>query len=112
MPTADPDTISWARFALASVTVLALMAGLAWGLKLLALRGWMKTGAGQNRIRILSSFALDAKRRLLLVRHDETEHLLLLGQTGDLLLSSKPAAPDTSNETQQTGCRMRGHDKR
>lgn len=112
MPTADPDTISWARFAFASITVLALMAGLAWGLKLLALRGWMKTGVREGRIRILSSVALDTKRRLLLVRHDETEHLLLLGQAGDLLLSSKPAAPDTADETKQTDCRMRGDDKR
>lgn len=86
------------------------MAGLAWGLKYLSMRGWMKTSAGEKRIRILSTLALDTRRRLLLVKHDETEHLLLLGPAGDLLLSSKLAAPESNIDTAQDA-RLHGHDK-
>lgn len=91
MLTPDPESVNWLRFALASFTVIALIAGLAWGLKFLTLRGWMKAEKAGQRIQILSSLALDARRRLLLVKQDETEHLLLLGPAGDLLISSKPA---------------------
>lgn len=84
----DPETVSWARFALASFTVVGLMAGLAWALKYFATRGWIKTGLqGEGRIKLLSSMPLDARRRIVLVECDKSRYLLLLGPGGDLLLS-------------------------
>ncbi len=91
----DPESVSWARFALASLTVLGLMAGLAWALKYFAMRGWIKTGTQpSDKIRLLSSLPLDPRRRLVLVEYDQGRYLLLLGPNGDLLLSGSPS-PDS-----------------
>jgi flagellar protein FliO/FliZ len=64
------------------------------------------TGRGQRRLGIVEVAALDARRRLVLVRRDEVEHLLLLGPSHDLVIESQilderappasPPAPDAS----------------
>ncbi len=104
MEATDPESFSWLRFAFASATVIALMAALAWGLKALALRGLLRPSRPDERIRILSSVGLDARRRLVLVKCDQTEHLILLGPSGDVVvssfpsLSSPPSSPPPSSE--------------
>ncbi len=97
MQETDPETISWIRFLFASVTVVGLMAALAWGLKYFSMRGWIKTPKQGGKLQLLSSLPLDARRRLVLVKHEETEHLLLLGPAGDLLISSKPSSHVSSD---------------
>jgi flagellar protein FliO/FliZ len=50
---------------------------------------------GQKRLVINEIAALDARRRLVLVQRDETEHLILLGANGETVLESgiqKPKA--------------------
>ena len=44
-----------------------------------------------RRLRIEEALPLDPRRRLLLLRHDDQEHLLLLGSGSDLLISTRPA---------------------
>lgn len=87
------ESVSWLRFALASTVVLGLMAFLAWGLKRLAERGWIRTPQTNSRMKILSAIPLDARRRLVLARCDDKDYLLLLGGNNDLLLDSKPLPP-------------------
>ncbi len=95
-PAPDPETVSWARFALASFTVVGLMAGLAWALKFFTTRGWLKAGLqGQGRIKLLSSMPLDTRRRVVLVECDKDRYLLLLGPNSDLLLSG-PSSSDSN----------------
>ncbi len=43
---------------------------------------------GNRRLRVVESAALDPKRRLLLVRRDDTEHLLLLGPAGEVVVET------------------------
>jgi len=95
MLTPDSESVSWLRFAFASATVIALMGALAWGLKYVTLRGWIVAKSQDKRIQVTASLTLDARRRLVLVKCDETEHLLLLGPSGDLQLSQN-AKPDRS----------------
>lgn len=87
----DPESLSWIRFLFASSVVIALMAGLAWSLRLFAARGWLKAGRESGRLQILSSIAIDARRRLVLVKCDRQEHLLLLGPNNDLVLPTGSA---------------------
>lgn len=47
-----------------------------------------------KRLAITESLALDPRRRLVIVRHDGREHLLLLGPAGDLVVDRAPAAPE------------------
>jgi flagellar protein FliO/FliZ len=48
---------------------------------------------GQRRLAILDSTVVDAKRRLILVRRDQTEHLLLVGGANELLIETAIAPP-------------------
>lgn len=45
-----------------------------------------------RRLRVEEALTLDPRRRLILLRHDDQEHLLLLGPGADLLISSRMTA--------------------
>ncbi len=83
---------------------LRFVASLAFVLALIAVTGWAvrRYGFGANptrggksarRIAVVEQTALDAKRRLVLLRRDGVEHLVLLGTAGDLVIETAiPAA--------------------
>jgi len=50
-------------------------------------------GHRKKRVRVVEVTAVDARRRLVLVRHDDREHLILLGQNGETVVESRDA-PD------------------
>jgi flagellar protein FliO/FliZ len=82
----SPDTLLQALAALAAVLLLA------WGAARLAQRrGLVTTQPG--RLTIRSAIALDGRRRLILIRCDGREALLLTGPTGDNFLGWLPPAP-------------------
>jgi flagellar protein FliO/FliZ len=45
-----------------------------------------------RRLRVEEALTIDPRRRLMLLRHDDQEHLILLGPGNDLLISSRNAA--------------------
>jgi flagellar protein FliO/FliZ len=87
-----PDT--YLQFLLALVVVLALIVALAWVARRFHLIGAGFVGpAGKRRLSIVEAAALDAKRRLVLVRRDQVEHLLLLGHNSETVVETGiPAA--------------------
>lgn len=68
------------KFALAFLLVLGLIALCAWALRRFGLGGTVRPVRG-NRLSVVESLALDARHRLVLVRRDDREHLILLGTT-------------------------------
>lgn len=83
------------KFMLALIFVLALI-GMA---TVLARRFGLgmpiyKKSTAERRLAIVESLNIDGKRRLVLIRRDDTEHLLLLGTSDDLLIERaiKPPA--------------------
>lgn len=44
----------------------------------------------QGRMRVKDRLILDGRRRLVIVEHDDTEHLILLGHQHETLISSGP----------------------
>ena len=68
-------------FALAFVIVLIVM--VAWVLRRIGFGGMVSSPSRQRRLGIVEVLPLDAKRRLVLVRRDDQEHLLLLSAFGD-----------------------------
>jgi flagellar protein FliO/FliZ len=75
-------------FILAFVAVLALIAALAWGLRRFA---GNRLGANTNRSRmprlaVIDAAAVDGRRRLVLVRRDNIEHLLMIGGPTDIVV--------------------------
>jgi flagellar protein FliO/FliZ len=91
-----------ARALMALSIVLALMAGVAWLARRYLLTGGMAVLTSKRRLAVVEQTMLDGKSRLLLVRRDNTEHLLVLGPSGTVVVESgiapagKPRTEDTS----------------
>ena len=75
------------RFVIALAFVLGLIGLLAWGAKRSGFIARPSIASGrEQRLAILEVSPLDAKHRLVLIRRDDAEHLVLLGGTSDLLI--------------------------
>ena len=84
------------KFVLALVLVLGLIAALAWTARRFGLGGKLTPNTGRTRrLSVVEVMPLDARRKLVLLRRDTAEHLVLLGAGQDLLLESGIAAPET-----------------
>lgn len=88
------------RFLLALAFVLGLISALTWVARRFGLTSHMipKKSRG-TRLAVVETQTIDAKRRLVLIRRDDREHLLLLGPTGEIVVESgitaHPAASGT-----------------
>ncbi|MGO8920494.1 MAG: FliO/MopB family protein [Stellaceae bacterium] len=74
------------RFVLALGFVVLLIALCAWVARRLGLGGRLVASGGKRRLAILEVLPLDGKRRLVLLKRDDVEHLLLLGLQNDLVI--------------------------
>jgi flagellar protein FliO/FliZ len=83
---------SYPRYLVALVFVLGLVGVFAWLLRRFGPPARFKV-PGRHRLSIIEIAPIDARRRLLLVRRDDTEHLILLGQTQDLVIETGIAHP-------------------
>jgi len=79
------DTV--ARYVVILMGVLALIMLLAWLVQRFGFLGPALSGRGR-RIGVIEAAAIDAKRRLVLVRRDNVEHLVLTGPQGDILIET------------------------
>ena len=75
------------------VFVLGLIAGAAYLARRFGAAGGGLLGRGKRRLSLVETLPLDSRRRLLLVRRDDTEHLLLIGGAGDVVVETGLAAP-------------------
>ena len=88
-----------ARLVGALVFVLALIGLFAWILRRFGPA--MRLGRA-GRLGLVESIAIDSRRRLLLVRRDQTEHLLLIGGTRDLVIETGITSPSAGTRTGRT----------
>jgi flagellar protein FliO/FliZ len=82
------DTFLLLKFGSAFVFVISLMLGLPWILKKTGVRGAMMQTLGKRRLKVVEFMTLDARRRLVLVRRDDKEHLLLLGPSSEVVVEA------------------------
>ncbi len=86
----DSDVFTYARAVLALAFVVGLIVLLA---VLLKKTGLDKRLIGNRpavpRLDVMETLYLDPRRRLVLLKCDNKEHLLLLGASGDLLIESR-----------------------
>lgn len=88
------------RFLLALVLVLGLIGGLTWAARRFGFGGQLTPNAGKNaRLSVVEVKVLDSRRKLVLLRRDGCEHLVLLGPNQDLLVEAGIAAPNDGGAT-------------
>ncbi len=77
---------TYIRFALALVVVIGLIGLVAWLLRRFGVTGRIVPGSGvpnaRRRLSVVEACNVDGKRRLVLVRRDGTEHLIMLTANG------------------------------
>lgn len=93
--------VQYVRFILALLFVLGLIGLLAYVLRRLGLGGVRISPAfrgnarnSERRLAVVEVATVDARHRLVLVRRDSVEHLVLIGANSDLLIESNIKAPD------------------
>lgn len=80
------DVLDYLRFVAALGFVLGLIALVAWLARRFRLAGVGAPAGTARRLAVVESLPLDPRRRLVLIRHDDTEHLLLLGADGNRVI--------------------------
>lgn len=87
------DSLDLPQIALAFGGLLVLLGLFYYAMRYLT--GQNKFGRWRHgqRIGVVETIPVDGSRRLVLVRRDDTEHLLLLGNHGDLVVESSIAVP-------------------
>ena len=80
---------TYLRFALALSFVLALIVAASWVMRRLGYGAMTPARTGKTRrLGVVEVAQIDPRRRLVLIRRDGVEHLLLLGINNDLVLET------------------------
>lgn len=83
------DGIDFLRFVISLVFVLSLMGGLWLLLKKMGLNGpSMMTPLDKRRLKIVEVLPIDQRRKVIILRRDDTEHLVILGQSGETVVET------------------------
>ena len=82
------DLLTILKFVAALGLVLSLIGGCAFLATRLNLVSNLSRKPSQRRMEVLESLVLDAKHRMMIVRSDEREHVLLFGPSGDVVVES------------------------
>ena len=93
------EAVNYLKFVLALVFVLGLIGGFAILAKRAGLgnRGPIVRGKSK-RLSIVESMSLDPKRRVVLIRRDDAEHLVLLGTQNEQIIETGLAVKDELEE--------------
>ena len=91
------DLLDIARTLFALIATLAVIVGAAYGARRLGML--QNAGQGPKRMRITETLMLDPRRRMVIVRVDDREHVLLLGPGGDVVVGDMAAKETPAVET-------------
>lgn len=82
------DALDYLRFVAALSFVLGLIALVAWLARRFRLGGIGAPPGAGRRLAVIETLPLDPRRRLVLIRRDDREHLLLLGADGNQVIEA------------------------
>lgn len=85
------ETLDYLRFLLALAAVVGLIAGAAWAARRFGLAPKV-SGMGGGRLGIVAVQSIDTRRKLVLVRRDDREHLIIVSPTAETVIESGIAA--------------------
>ena len=90
----EMEVSTYFRFLLALIFVLAIIGILAWiARRYGVLKGTVRPASGERRLEVIEVAPIDSKRRLLLLRRDNTEHLILMSPTNELVVEKGITPP-------------------
>ena len=91
----DIDLTQYATFLFALIFVIGLIALMAVVLRKFSpsARLAARVKGNRRRLAVVEAASIDSRRTLVLVRRDETEHLLLLGHTQDVVVENNFSPP-------------------
>lgn len=98
------ETTNYLQFGAALIFVLALIGAIALLLRAVGGLQFAQGRSGDRRLSVTESLLVDARRRVILIRRDDEEYLVLLSPHGDVILDDRlkvkdiPEAP-ISNST-------------
>ena len=102
MDTISPDLPQFLRLIIALGVVLMLMGGLAMLIKKLGLSANTSIKSGdKKRLQIVEAIPLDARRRLVIIKCDKTEHLVILSANGETVIAKDIPPVDYSPNSDQ-----------
>ncbi|WP_416897136.1 MAG: FliO/MopB family protein [Minwuia sp.] len=81
------ETLDYLRFLAALAVVVGLIAGAAWAARRFGLAPKV-SGAGGGRLAVVAVQAVDTRRKLVLIRRDDREHLLIISPTAETVIES------------------------
>ena len=88
------DILDWARSFFALIVTLGLILAVAYGARRL---GMLQVGPQTpKRMKVTESLMLDPRRRMVIVRCDDREHLILLGPGGDIVVGEQAAKEEVA----------------
>jgi flagellar protein FliO/FliZ len=94
------DPTLYLRYAAALIFVLALLGAFAFAARAFGfLAQTTSRKPGERRLNLIESLMLDARRRLVLVRRDDREYLILLSPAGEVVLDDKIEVRDIPEAT-------------
>lgn len=82
------ELMEYLRFGLALLFVIGLISACSWFGRRMGLAPRISNKSGVRRLSVIEVQSVDAKRKLVLIRRDNAEHLLLLNGERDLLIES------------------------
>jgi len=89
---------NYLRFLSALLVALGLIGGFAWLARRSGMGGIQTSKRGRSdRLDVVEALSIDARRRLVIIRRDDQEHLILLGPESELVIETNitpmPGAP-------------------
>lgn len=80
------DIVILLKYFAALVLVVGLMAGLAFILRIVN-NSKLATGGKNRRLSLVENMSLDHKRRAVILKCDDTEHLIILGSQSETVVT-------------------------
>ena len=81
------ETLDYLRFLAALAVVVGLIAGAAWAARRFGLAPRV-TGQGGGRLGVVAVQSIDTRRKLVLVRRDDREHLIIVSPTAETVIET------------------------
>ena len=92
------DYQDYLKFFFSLILVLSLMGGLAYILKRLGYSQGGMISPKNKRLKVLEVMPIDARHKAVLIKRDDTAHLVLLGANGDTVIETNIDIPKEDND--------------